>query len=105
MVSRAAATSAGSSESASMTWPSGMGCTHVFSGRVTPRKDSTVPAGPRSIGVGRPRRPPRRGPPLAAPQLVEADVGGDAVEPGPHGRAAFEPVQALPGPDHGLLDG
>ena len=59
-----------------------------------------VPVG----GVGR-AHVHRPGPALAAPEHVEADVGGDPVQPGPHRRAALEAVGVLPGPDDRLLDG
>ena len=59
----------------------------------------------RLVGRGRRAQIHRRGPPLAPAQLVEADVRGDAVEPRPHGRAAFETVEAPPRPDHRLLHG
>ena len=41
----------------------------------------------------------------AAAQRVEADVGGDAVEPGPQRGAALETVERLPGPYERLLHG
>jgi hypothetical protein len=55
-------------------------------------------------GVGR-TEVHRLGPPLAATKLVEAHVGGDAVQPRAQRRAALEGVETLPGPDHGLLHG
>ena len=57
--------------------------------------------------VGRRRRPQIHGPgpALLSPQHVQADVGGDAVQPGPEGGPALEGVERPPGPDHGLLDG
>ena len=47
----------------------------------------------------------RRGAPLAAPQHVEAHVGGDAVEPRPQGGPALEATGTPPGPDHRVLHG
>lgn len=43
--------------------------------------------------------------PFGRGEGVEADVGGDAVEPGLHARALVEAVEGLPGAEHGLLDG
>ncbi len=37
-------------------------------------------------------------------EVGQADVGGDAVEPGTHRRTALEGVRRLPGPDQRLLD-
>ena len=42
---------------------------------------------------------------LPSAQHVEADVRGDAVEPGAEGRAAFETVDSAPGADERLLHG
>ena len=45
---------------------------------------------------------------LAARAIIEgvqADVGGDAVEPRAQRRPAVEAVEVSPGPHHGLLDG
>ena len=47
----------------------------------------------------------RPGPALAAAQHVQADVGGDAVEPRARGRPSLEVVEAPPGPQHRLLHG
>ena len=40
-----------------------------------------------------------------AAERVEADIRGNAVEPGPERGPAVEAVEAAPGPDHRLLDG
>ena len=42
---------------------------------------------------------------LPTAQHVQADVGGDAVQPGAHRGTALEPVERPPGPHHGLLHG
>ena len=42
-------------------------------------------------------------PPLSLRKLIQTDVRCDSVEPGPQRSAAIESVEALPGPDHGLL--
>lgn len=47
----------------------------------------------------------RPGPALAAPEQVQADVGGDPVEPGAQRGAPLEAVVAAPGPHHRLLHG
>ena len=47
----------------------------------------------------------RRWPPLAPPELVEADVGGDPVHPGREGRPAVEAVQSSYQGDESLLGG
>ena len=47
----------------------------------------------------------RARPALPAGEHVEADVRGDAVEPGAQRGATFEPVVAAPGPDEGVLHG
>ena len=47
----------------------------------------------------------RPGPALRAVEHVEADVGGDAVQPRAQRGAALEPVEAPPGPHHRLLHG
>ena len=43
--------------------------------------------------------------PRTAPDRVQADVGGDAVEPGPDERLALEALAAAPRPQVGLLHG
>ena len=69
---------------------------------------------PRRLAARRQRRPlghlrlaevHRAGPALLAAEHVEADVGGDPVEPRPQRRPALERVVVLPGPDHRLLHG
>ena len=79
IVSRASTTSAGSA-SAGSTRSSAMGETHGASGSCSPELRR----------VRRPRRPQlhRPGPALAAPEHVQAHVGGDAVQPRPHARSA-----------------
>ena len=47
----------------------------------------------------------RPDPALLAVEHVEADVGGDPVEPGPHRRTAFKAVTAPPGAHEHILDG
>ena len=47
----------------------------------------------------------RAGPPLASAEEVEADVGGDAVEPGAQRRPSLEAIDAAPRPDQRLLGG
>src|SRR5205085_10466365 len=68
------------------------------------------PALGRDVQVGLDRLPGRPevhgpGPALGAPNHVQADVGGDAVEPGTHRRAPLEALGAAPRPYEGLLDG
>jgi hypothetical protein len=62
------------------------------------------PGGP-GEGTGAARRAEvhGQGPALAASEHVEADVGGDAVDPRAHGRPALEALDPPPGPHHGLL--
>src|SRR5206468_11189869 len=55
--------------------------------------------GPLRAVLDRPRAPGSIG------EGVEAHVGGDAIEPGPQGRAAVESVETSPGAHHRLLDG
>ena len=45
----------------------------------------------------------RSSPALDVPLHVDAHVGGDPVEPGPHARATLEGVGIAPCPQHGLL--
>jgi hypothetical protein len=47
---------------------------------------------------------PRRHAPPAAPQRVQAGVGGDLVQPGPEPGAALEAPAPPPGAQEGLLD-
>ena len=47
----------------------------------------------------------RQRPPLPPAQHVQADVGGDPVQPGAHARPALEPVGRAPGAQHRLLHG
>ena len=56
---------------------------------------------------GRPRARPagRQRPPTALLGRGQAGVGGDAVEPDPQRRPAFEPAVRPPGPQVGLLHG
>src|SRR5919202_5027915 len=45
------------------------------------------------------------GAPLLSLEHVEADVGGDLIEPRAQLRAAFEAIEVAPGSDQRLLDG
>ena len=93
--SRSTVTSAGS-RPVDSTRPSGIGSTHVASAQRWSQRGRG--------GLGR-AEVDRERPALASLEHVEADVGGDAIQPRTQRRATLEPVVAAPGPDHGVLHG
>ena len=71
--------------------------------RLDPGRLAVYRAERRPVGDLRSADVHRPGAPLATVEHVEADVGGDAVQPRAQRRAALEAVVGAPGPDHRLL--
>ena len=94
IVSRAAATSAGSPSDGTAS-SSGIGSIHVTSGSV---------AAERAVGIARGPEVHRPGAALAPVEHVEADVRRDAVEPRAQRCASLEAIDAAPGADHRVLN-
>ena len=94
MLSRTSATSAGSASGGS-TRSSAIGDTQLPSGSTALQR--RLHRRPRWAKLHRP------GPPLAAPQHIQAHVGGDPVQPRPDAGASLEPLPGPPGPHHRLL--
>ncbi len=90
------ATSAGSAPSGA-TLASAIGVIHSGLGQCRP--EVRLDRGRRRAHLHRP------GPPLHVALHVDADVGGDAVQPRADAGAALERVGIAPGPQHRLLDG